>query len=485
MPGPAEGALPLPPAEGFAVLPWGTRVYVEPHVGGPSVQLGVTMSSPTPWPTGGTVVRVVGERDGLVEIAPLRGDELQYGRHCGTVLDSDAFDVRLYVSRWSPALVLARTHEQVDDEGHVSSLRPGAVVQRIAGDPEGAWAVSAGGLALRASLPDDAVGRSYRRPDPVSGSAWRVDDSVHPTFDGWPVAFDRMYGEVTIGAVEPDDEGYRVELLSPCARVTVSTAREPPPPPPEPHFEFGLGAPDLMLPTVPFVDGLALAPVPAVDAGPAHDETEPELEPPRFEFIGDDGIMGQLLPLPPQWVFEEGAPIYPSPAGPAVGTLAQLRVFHEDAWLAGDRICFRTSFGARFVPALPVCLDGVEGRLHDPQKDLHDGIPDLVRPESLILYGALDRPDVERAMRIHRHELRRCAYEGHSRSGRLVLTFVVRPSGQVSGVEVHTSTLLGHKDRCMERAAEAWVLPAPTNGKPASVRLSVEVGQFGSGGGSG
>ncbi|MCA9310221.1 MAG: hypothetical protein KDA21_03390, partial [Phycisphaerales bacterium] len=86
------GAWPEAPAEGFAVVPWGARIYVEPRVGAPSVRLGWSVAEPPPWPSGGTVVRVLGHRDGFVEIASVVHGEVA---HCEAVLDADALDVRL------------------------------------------------------------------------------------------------------------------------------------------------------------------------------------------------------------------------------------------------------------------------------------------------------------------------------------------------------------------------------------------------------
>jgi hypothetical protein len=486
----AGAVWPEAPAEGFVVLPWGTRVYLEPRFGGASARLGWPNPSPPPWPTTGHVARVVGQRDGFVEIAPL---SLVTEAHCGPVLDGEAFDVRLFVSPWSLAPVLTREVDVVHDDGSVLSLRPGAVVQPIPDDPRRRWAIAAAGIRVRAVLPDDAVGLAYAAPEPLTMPAqrtWQTPEGRVFSYDGWPLELDHAFGhDVAVAAVEPLSEGFRVELMSPCARVLAQAAMAPPMWQAEfPHHfegaEFGLVGPEVVVPRVLLASG-RLEPVV---------EPEPPLEEPvqveELVQVMESGLIGSLegefsgmgllasALARPERVFEEGAPVYLSAAGPAAGTLSQMRVFSEDGWAVGDRLCFHTSFGSRFDPALAVCLDASEGRLRDPAVDVHDFGIGVVRPVSIRTTGALPELAVARALRMQRPDLRRCHNDtlqrGVQSDGELELALDVSGRGAVEHVQLRSLRIDTLSD-CVLAAARAWELPPTDDGKPARIVLTVRL----------
>lgn len=472
--GAAEGeAWPSVPTEGFAVLPWGAPVYLEPSFGGPSARLGWWATSLPPWPSTGQVVRVVGSRDGFVEIAPLPWGGTP---HCGPILDGDVFDLRLYASPWSLSSVLVRPFEQVDDEGRVLALRPGAVVQPLPDDPQGRFAVAAGGILVIAPLPADAVSTTYDAPQPRAmpdRRLWQLPHGLPMVHGGWPVELDQVFGgDVAVEDARPNAEGVRLELVSPCAKVTAQAERMPEAWPEDISFEFGLGGPDVVVP----------AGVP-VHVGAPSPEPPPEPPPePIFHFPDEGELLGELAlvgVVRPEWAFEQGAPIYLSPAGSAAGTLSALRVFNEDGWMAGERLCFQTAFGSRFVPSLGVCLDAAEGRLRNPQEDAHDFRGELVVPAEVRVAGALPVEDVERVLRVHRHQLRRCAFEatlqGHPIRGELALGLDVSGTGAVTRVQLR-SAKMGTVTDCALAAARGWTFPATRHGTPVRIEFSVKLG---------
>lgn len=474
---------PVLPDEGYAVLPWGTQVYLEPRLGGASARLGQQSAAPPQWPSPGYAVRVVGSRDGFVEIAPL----LQVSQaHCGMVLDAEVFDVRLHVSPWALAPVLMREVEALDEDGSALSLRPGALVRSVPDDPRGRWAVWAGGIRMRAAVPEDAIGLVYAEPQPVvsSGSgAWRLPDGRPFSYGGSPLEIDPAFGYmVTISSVVPRAEGFRVELVSPCGRVLADATQAPPAQWEEPMFEFGLGGPD------------------EISAALLQDLVEPEPEPVfdavlevgsassgQFDLVGSlvggaqgGRILGSSTSLPER-VFEEGAPVYLSTAGPAAGTLSQMRVFSEEGWIVGDRLCFRTSFGAHFSPLLPVCLAADEAHVRNPVVDVYDFGPGSVRPGSIQLTGALSEPAVARALRRQRADLRRCWGEALSLGVQgtnelaLALELDVNGKGAVTHVRVGSPFIAG-LTTCAVAAAQRWTMPPTDDGKPAKVVVSVRLG---------
>lgn len=462
---------PAIPSEGFVVLPWGTRTYVEPRFGGVSAQLGWPGAAPPPWPTTGYVARVLGQRDGFVEIAPILPPTTEL--HCGPLLEGEVFDVRLYVSPWSLAPVLAREHAVTLDDGASLSLHPGALAQPIPDDPQGRWAISAGGIRVRAVVPEDAMALAYEAPVPMPmppERSWQLPEGRPFSFDGWPLEVELGFGQdVAIASVTPQGEAHVVELMSPCARVQARSAKEPVSwnqPNFEGHFmEFGLGAPE-EVPREVLEEVKILAPI--------------ELEAPEFGstfgVVGE--TLGSTLPTRPEHAFEQGTPVYLSAAGPAAGTLTDLRVFSEDGWVAGDRLCFHTSFGSRFAPSLPVCLPLAEARLRNPAADTHDFLPLAVRQGSLAVEGALDVPAVERALRRLRPDLRRCVGEAMGRgswsTGDLALTLDVNGKGTITEAHVVSPPLPIVGD-CAVAKAKGWSLPAPGDGKPAKVVLTMHV----------
>lgn len=523
---------PEVPAEGFVVLPWGTRVYLEPRFGGYSARLGWPSVAPPPWPTSGYVARVVGERDGFVEIAPLM-PPIPSEVYCGPLLDGEAFDVRLYVSPWALAPVMVREHEVTLDDGTSLVLRPGALAQPIPNDPQGRWAVSAGGLRVRTTLPDDAMGLAFTDPSPVpmpSHRPWQLPEGRPFSFDGAPVELELGFGhDVAIVSVEPREERLVVELATPCGRVLAHSEKAPVSWD-SPSFgafpEFGLGAPQRVPASVLEQVGLAEPaepePLEIVIEAPIEERIDEGVEggvpggveggvpggvvggvpsevvdvfssdavppaavlfeePPSPEIMNAFGSFTESpfnLPARPEHRFEQGAPVYLSPAGPAAGTLAEMRVFSEDGWLAGDRICFHTSFGSRFDPVLPVCLPAAEAQLRNPTTDVFDFSGMVVRPAALKLTGALAEPAVDAALRRHRHELRRCLGEARSMgvpaTGELELALDVSGDGTVTDARLRSPWVQTLGD-CALAAARRWTLPAPSDGKPARVVFSVRL----------
>ena len=512
---PAEAAReaeppPEVPAEGFVVLPWGTRTYLEPRFGGASARLGWPSMAIPPWPTTGFVARVVGQREGFIEIAPIMPPTAEL--HCGPLLEGEVFDVRLYVSPWSLAPVVARDVEVTLDDGTTLSLRPGALAQPVPDDPRGRWAISAGGIRVRAELPDDATALAYAAPRAMpmpSERSFQLPEGRPFSFDGLPVELELGFGQdVAIVSTSPGEDHHTVELMSPCAQFTVRSTMVPvswnsgfn-------HIEFGLGAPEPVPADVLDAVGLAepveldapieegFVTVEGVAGEPVLVETVERKEVRQAvvePFAGEVGILGSLVggplggaPVRPEHVFEEGAPVYLSPAGPVAGTLSGMRVFSEDGWVAGDRLCFHTGFGSRFDPVLPVCLPGDEARPRNPTVDVHDFTSSVVRPQAVHVTGALDEAAVARALRRNRSDLRRCLHEalqslpsqgevglalGLKLDGRGAVTEVTpRLSPQTGGLWEQTLT------SCTAAAAKRWVLPAPADERPAEVVLTVRI----------
>jgi hypothetical protein len=486
---------PRAPTEGFVVLPWGTQVYLEPRFGGASARLGWASAVPPPWPSDGHVARVVGQRDGFVEIAPILAQPFSSTQgpmpvHCGPVLDGEVFDVRLYVSPWALATVLAREVEVRHDDGSALVLRPGAVAQPIPDDAQGRWAVSAGGIRVRAVLPDDAVALTY--PDPLpqpipQQRSWQLPEGRPFSYDGWPLEVVMGFGhDVAITAVTPNEGDHLVELWSACARVVAHSTQAPVSfqDPFSHHFppvEFGLGAPDVVVPEEAPIE----LEVPAEGVTIDLEELKKLELPSEPHAIGGvveaaafgSGVLG-VGPARPELVLEEGAPVYLSAAGPAAGALSELRVFGEESWSVGDRLCFHTSFGSRFDPPLPVCIDAAEGRPRSPATDMQDFSPWFVRPVSLRVDGAWSEAAVARALRRHRVDLRRCLGEAMQRglrpSGGLELALDVDGRGGVLDVRPQSPAIEGFTG-CAVAAARGWELPRTEDGKPGSVVLSVRL----------
>ncbi len=487
---------PSVPEEGFVVLPFGSRVYLEPRFGGASSRLGWPSMSPPPWPPTGYVARVVGHVDGFVEIAPIVRPVEQ---HCAPVFDGEStLDVRLYVSPWALAPVVARNQEVLLDGGATLSLRPGALAQPIEDDPRGRWAISAGGIRVRASLPEDALAYGYAEPRPLtlpSQRSWQLPEGRPFSFDGAPLEVDLSFGlDVAIASVQPRDGDFEVELVSPCARVLAHSSRAPVTWVAEPftHFtEFGLGGSEEVPAGVLEAVGIEVAePESAVEGGVSGlfgagdpGDPPPELDPTllmeaQAGVIG--GLIGSTAPARPEHVFEQGAPVYLSPAGPVAGTLAELRVFGEDGWATGDRMCFHTSFGSRFDPPLPVCLPAAEARVRNPVVDVHDFSAGVVRPGELRITGALEEPMIARILRRHRNDLRRCLNEammvGIPAAGTLELELDVSGKGGIAEVRLASPPVQPLAD-CALAAAKRWHVPAPTDGKPARIVFSVRLEQ--------
>jgi hypothetical protein len=550
---------PAVPTDGFVVLPWGTRVYLEPRFGGYSARLGWPNVAPPPWPTTGYVARVVGERDGFVEIAPIM-PPFPSEVHCGPLLDGEAFDVRLYVSPWALAPVLVRDHAVTLDDGTSLMLRPGAVAQPIPDDPQRRWAISAGGIRVRTALPDDAMGLAYATLEPIpmpSHRPWQMPEGRPFSFDGWPLELDFGFGhDVAIASVEPKGERYVVELTTPCGRVLAHADKAPLSWSSEPFTEFGLGTeagvPADVLEQVglapprkevieeKIVTPIIEEPIEGVEGGvpvgveggvsggveggvpvgveggvpggveggveggvpggvvggvlggvvdvPSSDTAPPaaflfeEPLPPPEPLGAFGGLIGGVpgVPVRLEHRFEEGTPLYLSPAGPAAGTLFNMRVFAEDGWIAGDRLCFHTSFGSRFDPSLPVCLPADESMLRNPTTDVFDFSTTVVRPGTLKVTGALAEAKVSAALRRHRHELRRCMGEamqlGVPAIGELELALDVSRDGTVTDARLRSPPVQTLGD-CALAAAKRWRLPKPTNGKAAQVVFSVKLEQ--------
>lgn len=97
-----------------------------------------------------------------------------------------------------------------------------------------------------------------------------------------------------------------------------------------------------------------------------------------------------------------------------------------------------------------------------------DPIPDLA-PGHLTTAGGLDREIVRRIIRTHLNEIRYCYELQLARhptlGGRITLSFVVAPNGQVLSSMVEESTLqLPPLERCMTEATRRWTFPQPQGG---------------------
>ncbi len=481
----AAGAWPEAPRPGFAILPWGTRVYVEPRYGSRSSRLRRPVEVAPPWPVEGSVVRVLGGRDGFVEIAPLL--ENTQG-HCAEMLTADGYDVRLYVSPWAFASVLTESFEAHHEDGSSMRLQPGAIVRPIADDPQERWAISAAGLQLRAALTPEVVGTSYAetQPETMPGNRqWVMGPGHSMQYDGgWALEWSPRR-DIAIESVLPAGERYRVEVVSHCARVTAWADR-----PPEAareefrHFDFGLGAESVHLPTEGPIDVTALL---GVSNEPARleDVFVPEQGAVFDDLLADevfmDGeVMGELLRAEPprEQIFETGAPIYLGTTGPRAGRLTHLRSFGEDHWIAGERVCFRTFFGGQFTPVVGVCFDVAESRRRTPQTDPDDFGRGTVEPVRLKVGPGLDEALVARALRSYRHQLRHCFNEVQpirgDGSGRLEMTLDTARDGTVSHVRLR-SRWLGPVSTCATSAAESWTMPPTRDGAPGRITFAVDL----------
>jgi len=399
--------------------------------------------------------------------------------HCAELLTADGFDVRLYVSPWALASVLTEPFEgHYDDESSVR-LQPGAIVRPIPGDPRERWAVSAAGLQLRAELTPEMVGTSYAQAtsETMPGNRqWELEPERPVHYDGgWALEWSPRR-DVAIESVLPVGDHYRVEVVSHCARVT-ALAEQPPAPARQDfqHFDFGLGAEAVHLPTDGPIDVSVLL-------GGMSDEPlrADEVFVPGEDFVFDGEVMGELLRAEPsiEQIFEAGAPIYFDTTGGSAGTLTQMRSFGEDHWVAGDRVCFRTSFGGRFVPLIGVCLDAAESRRRTPLTDPDDFGRGTVEPVRLRVDPGLDEALVARALRLHRHELRRCFNEvqavGRDNGGRLELTLDTRGDGRVSHVRLR-SRWQGPVSTCSTSAAQTWTMPPTRDGAPGRITFAVDL----------
>ncbi|MCB9717168.1 MAG: hypothetical protein H6712_25175 [Myxococcales bacterium] len=487
------------PHEGFAVLPGGTLVYLQPSVAGPVTRLGWFDEASEPWPSGGIVVSVVGQRDGMVEIAPLR---YPHPFHCERVLEGEAYDVRLYVSPWSLTPVITREHSWTFEDGTSIELRPGAPVRRIPDDPDGRWAVAVDDLRMRLEIPEDAVGLAYPEAQPITGPSGRswLPGAGEPllSFDeGEPLWVRSRFGssEILVLGSGPWGDGFRVQLGGSCVEATVLADRLPPGNDREfVHFDFGLGGPEpsMLPPGGAALDVAALLePEPEPPPPPAQGTgSEPGFVEPEIGFSEDELLEGELLSpgflgllgdLGGTLVFEEGAPVYYSGAGPAAGILRDVEAL-RDGWVMGDRLCFATVFGTHFQPILPVCFDGAEARLQTPESAPHDLGGSVAIPGEVELRGKLPRDAVEVVLRRHRHELRRCFDEAQVRqrpapsSVELRLVLEVDGEGRVTAVRRDAGDL-GMAVDCAIEAAKRWRLPATGDGEPGRVMLALRLAQ--------
>lgn len=487
------GAEPWPevPADGFVVIAAGSPVYVEPSYAAPSARLGWPIGEPPPWPAGGTVVRVTGMREGFVEVAPL---VQPHDAHCERALDGERIDVRVYVSPWSLVPVTTRAVDHEFEDGTRIELFPGAPVGRLLDDEEGRFAVSVDDARLKIELPQDAVGLAYAQPQVLSPSGQPWDGSAGiPGMsydDGEPLLVRTRFGssEIWIADSGPWGNGARLRLEGPCLRATVLSDWAPIPDVRRfRQFDFGLGAPGS---TVVLPGPAALDPAALVGTEPEPDLeleelVEEEIEPIVHLDHFEDFVEGELLqpgvgffgPVDGTMVFEEGAPVYLTAAGPPSGTLRGIEQL-RDGWVMGDRICFPTMFGAQFQPLLPVCFDGGEGRMQTPELARFDMGSSFVEPGGVRVKGSFEPGAVERGLRRHRVELRRCFEVSLSTEAAaprrlgLELTLDLDGEGQVTAVRSMTGAA-GIATTCVIESAKGWGLPAPTDGRPGRVTFTV------------
>ncbi len=446
----------------------------------------------------GRVLRVIGARDGFVEVAPVLDTEQQ---HCERPLHGEEFDVRLFVSPWSLVTVITREVHVEFDDGSSITLRPGAVVQPIVGDPAGRYAVATGGVRLRLELPEDAVGSSYEAGPvfaPGFGSRQGPPNVTEMTFDGEEIMHldPALSHQLSVQEVSKEEAGYRTTVQGDCLRVTGLAATDPV----MEHddfetIDFGLGGPAVVVPnsTVIPVSGLA---EPASDDVIEIDlveveammelvETMDALDSDEIAAIessfGSGIIEGLVAPSLPgmAWVFEQGSAVFVSEAGPAAGVVVERRVFMEEgARPVGSRVCFATAFGGAFFPPLSVCLDASEGHFHpalDPALAFAEG---EVVPGPISLTGAQDEVAVARALRFHRQDLHRCYNEALDADpmfhGALVLALGIDGEGTVTHV-MRRGGPFGPAVGCAMESARKWTMPATTDGRPATVQFEVEL----------
>lgn len=508
------------PSEGFVLVLPNSLVYLQPDATGPWVRMGWPREVPEPWPTGGTVARVTGMRDGFVEIAPLLHP---HDFHCEGVLEGETFDVRLYVSPWSLGPVVTRAVSSEFEDGTSIGVGPGTPVRAL---PDGRWAATANDVRLQLELPEDAVGLVYPSPGPsfeTGGRMWQGPvGAPPPVFDGdQPLHVVSRFGSSQAMVTEstPLDEGFRVGLATRCVRATVIS--EGPPADRDEDFvffEFGLGAPSLAAvpPGSAALDvATLLGPEPEVPekveiefdpdvfgTGRVDDglgmlsgeeglfEEELLAEVPLEEVPFDDiAVLQEQLPasgllggsVDGTQIFEAGAPLYFGAEGPPVGELHALQPLRE-GWVMGERVCFPTSFGASFVPLLPVCFDGGEGRLQTPETVADDSSMAVVTPGEVTHSGTFEPGAVERALRRSRHHLRRCYQHvlrqqgAHPRGEGLALVLEVAGDGTVTHAQ-SVDPASGPILQCVTKSAESWEMPPTTDGEPGWVELRATVGR--------
>lgn len=86
--------------------------------------------------------------------------------------------------------------------------------------------------------------------------------------------------------------------------------------------------------------------------------------------------------------------------------------------------------------------------------------------------GELAKELIQRAVMRHRGEIRACYVEGLRRNaklaGKIVIQFVIAPSGAVSSSALQSSTLNDSQvEQCVLDRARGWTFPKPTGGEVA------------------
>ncbi len=98
-----------------------------------------------------------------------------------------------------------------------------------------------------------------------------------------------------------------------------------------------------------------------------------------------------------------------------------------------------------------------------------------VRPGNPSIRGQLDRSIIQRVIRQHRREIRACYESALQRDpdldGRVVVAFVIDPSGSVAGSRIESSTIGNSSvENCVATRVRRWRFPEPRGG--GTVRVS-------------
>jgi TonB family protein len=135
----------------------------------------------------------------------------------------------------------------------------------------------------------------------------------------------------------------------------------------------------------------------------------------------------------------------------------------------------------RALPAAPadplggVAADPAVGAPIDPSSI--PGLDPVVTPDSAEVRGSLDREVIRRVIRRHIGAVQRCYEQGLAAdptlAGRVVVSFIISPTGAVPAATVSESSLSGPRSEavtaCIVTQVRTWTFPAPDGGGTVSV----------------